>query len=867
MVTLSNWKIQSFDDGQVPDLVVSHPDYIDHFWMSAKVPGDVHSTLIDKKVIEHPFFGHNDLKCRWIEEKVWWYRTEFHWDEDLQPDERMELTFEGLDTFATIYLNGVELAFSDNMFVPVTLDVTRELVRGKNVVAVKFDPVSKHVGGKEMTYWSGFSKERIWARKAQMNFGWDWGPRLVTVGIWQPVRLAKKKYAKWDSVFARTVSIDEQEAVVAVDLHVQTFRRRPVGYGAASVTEPPRTLTAVVTLQDEDTCVETRVELGGTPTTAELRVPNPKLWWTSDLGTPHLYQLSATLYVDGEAVDKFTSLFGIRSLYVKQKAEDGRNVFTFVLNGKEIFAKGANWIPVDSFMGTAPDSRYRHLISLAREAGMNMLRVWGGGIYEKPVFYEECDKQGILVWQDFMFACALYPDYNVNFMANVEKEIMHVVKRLRNHACLALWCGNNENDWIYESMLSSGTIHTPFYGEKIYHEMMPALLADLDPTRLYWPSSPYGGNDHNSAEEGDRHNWQVWHGHVYPRKFGEPERIDYSVEGVSFKNFSKCLSTFVSEFGMHAASNRYTLERWIPEGQCFWGSDELAYRNKDYHHPKGLLLMEGYTGIPENLDEYVNYSMLTQAEGLKYGVEHYRRRKFQSSGTLFWQLNDCWPGTSWSVIDYHLLPKAAYFYAKRFFAPILLSANIDDAGHVELWVVNDTLQNYKDQIHVEVIDFTGNVAWEHIQDVCVADNGKLKFLELTEAEMLRGVDARHAVLRLSSKSGKAPTNMYYFRDHKHLLLPCAALTVEVDTAAKTVTVSTDHHARMVNIAFHQPHVTWSDNYFDLIAGETKVVEIGHFDGDDVDFPTIRVSAINAPAADISFVKTGRTAAHMPVRFS
>ncbi|WAH38167.1 beta-mannosidase [Alicyclobacillus dauci] len=851
MVHIFDWKLQSFDEGQEQDVVVARPDYIDHFWMTAKVPGDVHSTLIEKGIIEHPFFGHNDQKCRWVEDKVWWYRAEFHWDEQLEPGERMELTFEGLDTFATIYLNGVELAISDNMFVPVTLDVTRELVHGKNIVAVRFDPISKHVKNKEQSYWSGFSKERIWTRKAQMNFGWDWGPRLVTVGIWQPVRLEKRKIAKWDGVFARTVSISNEEAVVEVDLSATTFRERPQTYGGSSSGIPTHKLSARLVLSDDDTGVDATVTLEQGKGTVVLTVPNPKLWWTSDLGNPHLYQLSVDLFADDERIDSFQCSFGIRTVEVKQRSDDGANVFTFVLNGVEIFAKGADWIPVDSFIGAVPDSRYHHLVSLARDAGMNMLRVWGGGIYEKLVFYEACDREGILVWQDFMFACAMYPDFNKNFMGNVEREIVHVVKRLRNHACLAIWCGNNENDWIYESMKSSGTIHTPFYGEKIYHEMMPAILEQLDPTRLYWPSSPYGGNDHNSAEEGDRHNWQVWHGHVYPRKFGEPERIDYSVAGVSFKNFATCLSTFVSEFGMHAASNRYTLQRWIPEGQFFWGSDEFSYRNKDYHHQKGILLMEGYTGIPQDVDEYLNYSMLTQAEGLKYGIEHYRRRKFQSSGALFWQLNDCWPGTSWSVIDYHLLPKASYFYAKRFFAPILLSARLADDGLIEVWAVNDTRSTYDDVVHIEVLDYFGKTVWSEEHRVVVAENGRCRIANFTEAEVLQGADPCEVVFRLSSEE-QVFDNLYYLRNQKDLQMPGARLLVTVDSHARTVSISTDKHARMVNVEVKQPHVKWSDNYFDLVAGETRVVQLSHLDGDDIDFSSLRVTAMNAPEAIVTF---------------
>ncbi|MBO2531963.1 MAG: beta-mannosidase [Thermoactinomycetaceae bacterium] len=838
-----NWKIQWFEPGQVEDLKIADPDYIDHFWISAKVPGDVHSTLKSAGIIEDPFVGHNDVKCRWVEEKVWWYRAEFQFDEKIGSEERVELIFEGLDTFATIFLNGVELGSAENMFVSYTFDVTREIRRGRNVLAVKFDPVSLRVRGKRQDLWSGFSRERVWVRKAQMNFGWDWGPRLVTVGIWRDVRLEKRRFAKLDSVFARTLAIGENRATVAVDVEVD-FLTFPAGQGAYEVEVR---LTGDGKGEGTESW-EQRTKLDGTTARVTLEVNNPKLWWTHDLGTPYLYRLEVTLLKDGEAIDRHERDFGIRTIEVRRFDGQGNPRFTFVLNGVELFAKGANWIPVDSMIGAAPDSRYVSLLRLARDAHMNMLRVWGGGIYEKDVFYRECDRQGILVWQDFMFACALYPDFNRDFLANVREEIIQVVKRLRNHACIALWCGNNENDWIYEKMKSSGEIATPFYGEKIYHELIPQILAELDPTRLYWPSSPYGGNDHNSAEEGDRHNWQVWHGMVEPRRFGEPPRVDYSVEGVSFKNFKKDTAKFVSEFGMHAAANRYTLERNIPPGQFFWGSDEMAYRNKDYHHQKGILLMEGYTGVPRNLEEYLNFSMLTQAEGLRYGIEHYRRRKPATSGALFWQLNDCWPGTSWSVIDYYLLPKAAYYYAKVFFHPVLYSLDHEPEKALSVWVVNDRREGVQDQLLLQVFDFEGELVCSREIPVKVSANASVRVARFSEREILRGRPAGRVAVCLRSVQGAAPDNIYYLRDQKDLKLPEAGLRVKVDEKRKRVTVSAERIARFVKIDLPGEMLTFSDNYFDLLPGTSRTVIIGHLEGKEVCLEGLTVSALNAADA-------------------
>ena len=832
MLLNDNWKLRHFDVGATRELEVASPEYIDYYWMTTNVPGDVHSTLIERKLIENPFYGHNDLKCQWVEEKVWWYRNTFEFDGIVSKVDQYELTFEGLDTFATVYLNGVELGSTDNMFISHTFEVSRELKQGKNVLAIKFDPVPVHVKEKVQYYWSGFSKKRIWTRKAQSHFGWDWGPRLVAAGIWKDVRLEKRTFAKIDHVFAKTASISPEQAIVELEIDIEKYSR-----------EKLYEIQASLAYGDEQYSAKVKVE--GKKATARLEVEDPKLWWTHDVGTPHLYQLEVELFADGEKIDERSESFGIRTIEVRLTDEEGNHAFTFILNGEKLFAKGANWIPIDSFIGAVPDSRYKHLIKMSKDANMNMLRVWGGGIYEKDVFYEECNRHGILVWQDFMFSCALYPDYNKNFMANVRNEIDHVVKRLRNYPCLAIWCGNNENDWLYEAMYSSGEITHPFYGEKIYHELMPELLEELDPTRLYWPSSPFGGNDHNSREVGDTHNWQVWHGNMEPRKFGEPQTVDYSIKGLSFKNFKHDTTLFASEFGMHASSNRYTLERNIPNDQFFWGSEEMAYRNKDIHHPKGILLMEGYTGAPKDLEEYISYSMLTQAEGLKFGIEHYRRNKPHTSGALFWQLNDCWPGTSWSVIDYYLLPKASYHYARKFYRPILLSLDHTTGKDIGVWVVNDRLEHYQDEIELVVMDFHGEKVFSKSWIIAIEANVSKRVDVVLEKEALGGLLPEETVMVITSKNHPNFENIYYFRDQKDLRLAESELTISINREVSELTVSATSLARMVSIELEQEQMVMKDNFFDLLPGESKTIKVEQVQGKDILWDSLRVNAVNS----------------------
>ncbi|MDR6878564.1 glycosyl hydrolase 2 galactose-binding domain-containing protein [Bacillus sp. 3255] len=832
------WRLQQFEVGEARPLEVAAAGLDDRFWITAQVPGDVHSALIERGLIDNPYFGHNDAKSRWIEKKEWWYRCAFNYSFEANPGEKHELTFEGLDTFATIYVNGKEIGTTNNMLMGYTFDVTRVLVDGKNTIAVKFDPLYLHNRDKELVQWSSYTKERPWLRKAAMNFGWDWGPRMVTVGIWGKVRLERKRLAKLDSVFARTVSRSESAASIAVDVDAISFRK-----GIEREYE-----VRLLAHDGQVAASASAIEASGSRASTHaftLDIANPRLWWTHDLGEPYLYELEVLLYADGELVDRYKKAFGIRTIELQLQDDQGRNAFAFILNGVKLFAKGANWIPADHFIGSIPDQRYRDLIDLSVTSHMNMLRIWAGGIYEKDVFYEECDKRGVLVWQDFAFANALFPDYNHDFMENVRREVVYNIKRLRNYTSLALWCGNNEIDWLYDMKSSGGDIDCPFWGEIIYHELIPEALELLDDSRAYWPSSPFGGNDANDPDVGDRHNWQVWHGSVYPRQFGDAPLLDYSIEGVTFKNYKKDFTLFSSEFGMHASANRYTLEKNIPDGQFYWNSVEMAYRNKDTNHQKGILLMEGYTGIPSDIEAYMNFSMLTQAEGLKYGIEHYRRNKHRTSGSLVWQLNDSWPGTSWSLIDYELLPKASFYYAKKFYHPLLLSLDHEPGQPLRVWAVNDTLDVLAGDVVLTVLNFAGEELFSHTFPAQVAANAAVMLGSLEEADVLGGASPSEVVVKLSTTAWAAPDNLFYLRDQKDLQLPQTKLSVIVDEAAQTVQITAQGaHARMVKIDVPQGNIRFSDNFMDLLAGEQVTVKISDPSGNKVALKGLQVRAIN-----------------------
>ena len=443
------------------------------------------------------------------------------------------------------------------------------LAPGEHDVAIRFDPPSLHVGDELPGQWAPNDHGRVWLRKAQYGYGWDWGPRLPTIGLWRPAELRIERRAAITGVRVDTL---DTRGLVAVTVEADEFA------GAVGAT---------VRLGDVSASVSP-----GVP--AYLEVAEPRLWWTHDLGEPHLYDLRVAL----DDVDARDLRVGLRTIELDQspdQEEPGTRFFRFVLNGVPIFARGANWIPADSFIGGVRRERYAHLLGEARAANMNMLRVWGGGVYEHDAFYETCDALGLLVWQDFMFACGMYPPALAD---EVAAEATYQVSRLRTHPSLALWCGNNENQWIHERLFPGE--HEP--GERFYRDVLPPIVAALDSTP-YWPGSPYGGSDHNGAQDGDTHNWEVWHGNVSGRRFGEPARHDD--EDVSFVRYADDRGRFISEFGTLSAPDRETLRRWIAPDELSHRSEALLSHTKDTPKDKIDHLLATVTGLASDLDEFV----------------------------------------------------------------------------------------------------------------------------------------------------------------------------------------------------------------------------------------------------------------------
>lgn len=808
---IDNWKLCGFSAGGYDIADICRCGFPCDGWYDANVPGDVHTTLINHKVIGDPAYGCNDVMCGWVEKKIWIYRAAFDIAaRDLSAD-RLVLVFEGLDTYATVYVNGEPLADFQNMFVEHRLDVTGKLKPGENTLVVEFHVMSERAN-KDLPegFWINYSTERAYARKSAYSFGWDWTPRVATVGIWRPVALMEYKDARLIDVQIKTSYIDTKKSVAGLGINIRT----------ENITGGRLSYRMLLT-DEAGYCRQVEFESGS----ILIHLENVHFWWTADIGHPHLYNITLELLSDGRVVDSYLCSYGIRTVEVRQKAKDGANRFTFVLNGIEIFARGANWVPVSNFPGAAEDKVYTRLLTMARDAGMNMLSLWGGGIYEKDVFYSMCDRLGILVWQYFMFACGEYPDFDPEFVTNVRDEIEKVVIRLRNHPCIAIWVGNVEGPMISEKI----GLNRAMYGKDLFETKIPEWLGNLDDTRFYMPSSPYYGEKVNSMEAGDRHNWDVW------------------FNDISYKDYSKDSAVFASEYGLHASPAKVTVEKYLGCADPDIDSYIFKHLNKDQSLDRMYFYMRTHARIPENLDEYIDYSMLVQAEGLKFGTEHYRRNFPKTSGALIWQLNDCCPVHSWSMIDVDLIPKASYYYSKRFFAPLLVSLEEIDATTTGIWVINNRLTDYNGDVTVYVRDFFGNEYYREGITVSASTNTSVKIKDISVGGRFYPnviIPDRHRNFYICAQceANRLPA-IRFFGEYSDIPLPPANLKVEY--ANSDITISTTNFARFVKIDGELEGLELSDNYFDLQPGGSYKVFARVASGKPLDERRLFVKALNS----------------------
>ncbi|MFC0042264.1 glycoside hydrolase family 2 protein [Actinomadura rayongensis] len=798
-------------------------------WRPARVPGGVHESLLDAGLIGHPYFGDNERSVRWVEDATWWYRTVFDGPGELEWDERLRLVCSGLDTVASVWLNGVLVGTHASQFRPGVFDVTSH-VRERNVLLVRFAPplagltapagVADAIARTRKLLAPGdapppgvLSTDPAFTlrRKAAFSWGWDFAPRVPSVGITGPVELRRERAAVLAGHHVRAVAADAaaRTAEVAIDVEADAFAVAGELRADVVLTAPDgREHAAGIPLGPSGR--------GGTV----ISLADAHLWWTHDLGDQPLYAVSIALTApDGTVLDRSEDRVGLRTIALDRSPDDaGGRLFRFVLNGVPIFARGANWVPASMLTGSVEPATVRSLVATARRGEMTMLRVWGGGIYEQDAFYRACDDPGVLVWQDFMFACVDYPSDDPELRAEVAREADHQVRRLRNRACLALWAGNNEVHAIHGFV--HGNLEPGDWGWSFFHDLLPAAVERRSPEVPYWPGSPWADSDPagtNGVADGDRHAWEVWHG--VDVGAGGPAAFPGRGAAVHFARYRHDRGKFISEFGLHAAPDLGTLRRWTPPGSLAPHSPEFDHRNKDVPKNKGDDLMFAETGLPADLEQYADFSMACQAEGLKFGIEHYRRRQPHCSGTLLWQFNDPWPGLSWSVVDHDLIPKAGFHFAQRAYRTVLTSFVRADDGRLELWVTNSGRRDVPLDLRVEVATFAG----EHVIDervAAVARAGASRPVWSAAPQTYAPGPDRYAWV--SDADGATEPNRLFFAPVKDL--PLAAGRVELTSGPNVdgradLTLTSTGYSYLARIVPPAPGAVFGRNYLDLRDGE------------------------------------------------
>ena len=778
-------------------------------WRAARVPGSVHTDLLANRLIEDPFYRDNERKLQWVGKTDWEYRTTFDVSPALLQRRHLELVFEGLDTYADVFLNDRPVLAADNMFRTWRVDAKGALRAGANVLRVRFRspinevlPRMKALGYELPAANDQGEKTSPHTRKAPYQYGWDWGPRFVTSGVWRPVTLEA-----WDD--ARLADLRVSQDRLGRDSAQLTAEVEVVSAGGAD---------AVIVVEDPaDRRVSARqavrLSAGAHRFALKLSVPNPQLWWPAGMGAQKLYTLRARLRVGARAADELSTRVGLRTVELRQQPDQAGKSFMFVVNGVPVFAKGANWIPADSFPERVTRERYRRLLESARDANMNMLRVWGGGYYEADDFYDLCDELGLLVWQDFMFACSMYPG-DEKFLESVRAEAADNVRRLRNHPSVALWCGNNEVETAWQHWGWKQSLPAKLWDDykKLVHGVLPEVVAEHDPARAYWPSSPSSNleEDPDSQRMGDIHYWEVWHA---SRPFSEYERQR---------------PRFMSEYGFQSFPSIETVGAYtVPADHDIESPVMLAHQK----HPRGNQLIREYMlrdyPEPKDFESFLYVSQVLQAEGIRVGAEHLRRIMPHNMGSLYWQLNDCWPVASWSSVDYFGRWKALQFYARRFYAPLLVSPRA--AGErVEIHVVSDRAEPTPARLVVTLLDFGGRSLSSAEKEVTLAPLRGDSYLTLPAARLLEGRDAREVFLLSELLVGGrvVSRNTHFFRPFKELKLAAPRVTAAAAPVRGgfRVTLSADGLARAVQLSSAGHEGSFSDNFFDLVPGRPVEVE-------------------------------------------
>ncbi len=771
-------------------------------WKPTEIPASVHSALLKNGMIEDPFYRDNEEKLQWIEREDWEFQCTFDVAEDVLARKHVELIFKGLDTYAQVFLNDSLVLEADNMFRTWQVDAKKWLKPSGNKLHIYFESPTKKVEQD----WKALGYElpggiRTMTRKAQFHYGWDWGPRFVGCGI-----LKMPEIVAWDDLLIENIFVTTQSFTKEKARMVARIRYRSDFAG-------PVTLIA----QDgKRKSLEDRTLLVGVhEDSVTWDVPDPQLWWCHGLGEPHLYDFSVSVKRGVATIEKNNVRTGIRTVELVRERDAAGESFYFKLNGVPVFAKGANYIPQDIFQDRVAPEQYKRLLDDAVASNMNMLRVWGGGIYEDDLFYQLCDARGIMVWQDFMYACAMYP--GGKFLKNSALEAYEQIERLRQHPCIALWCGNNENNeawnhWGWQMQFTEAQ-RTKLWRdyELLFNDLLPTYVTNYGGGVPYWESSPkYGRSNPKSNTEGDSHYWGVWHDE-------EP-----------FSVFNKKVPRFMSEYGFQSFPEWRTIQSFtLPEDRQLDSKVMLTHQK----HPRGNALIAEYMKRDyrpvKNFEDFVYVSQILQAEGMRTGIEAHRRSKPYCMGTLYWQLNDVWPVASWSSIDYFGRWKALQYVVRDVFSPVIALPIVED-DILKVYGVSDLPSETKATVQVRAFDFDGKKLSDVTKlDVALKPDSSRMIWQGYLKTVLDKQKLENTVVEITLKDteGKLLSRrLFYLCPPRKLNLPRTRVAVKVAQVndGYQLTLESGKLAKNVQLGT-EANGFFSDNYFDLLPGERKTV--------------------------------------------
>ena len=766
--------------------------------LEATVPGTNYLDLMNAGVIADPFYGENEKDVYWVAERDWTYEKTFPVTADELKEERIVLICKQLDTIAALFINGEKIGEADNCHMAYEFDIKKYLKEGENTLSITFEsPVNyvKERYEKEKTPPNSNGQNGIIRiRKPQCHFGWDWGPVLPVSGITGDIFIELRSDGKITDMKIRQRKNDDGSFVVSVKVEADLY-------------EGEKAEMSLVSPKGEE------IKLKGTE--GEFTVENPELWWTYEMNGKKeqaLYTVKAQLKKGRKILHTAEKKIGLRTIELDRSPDEYGETFRFILNGVPLFIKGANFIPGDSLPTRFTEDKIEYLLDTALYSNMNMIRVWGGGYYESDTFYDLCDKKGILVWQDFMFACQPYPFFDDAFLSNVKDEIEYNIKRLRHHPSLALWCGNNEIE-----TMAMGWLNFPKYikwTEKFFHEILPVEVRKFDEDTPFIPGSPCGTGhmkEVDSDNYGDIHLWAVWHGLQ------------------NMKYYRKRMTRFCSEFGFESLPDIKTIRTFAKESDYDIHSPVFSAHQKcNSGNDKMLYYIASRFRLPKKFEDLIYLSQVTQLECISDATEHWRRNKGRCNGSIYWQFNDCWGVCSWSSLDYYGNYKALQYRAKHFNAPVSVSIE-DKDGKVNLFILNDKNEDKKVTLKCKIFHFEKGIIQEKSRDFTIEALKNEKCFTLYEKQLKSKYDLSEIGVKaeLYENGELLSEKTYLFKPEKDLDLkkPEMTLSTEIVNDEIAITVKSDIFARLVRVESSLSTLPLSDNYFDLLPGESKTVRM------------------------------------------